>query len=358
MQQEASKKIWLFSYGASGQSITKLSWTVSTDIDIDECYTLTQRDIKYTLIHTPKRVTIYRMKIVFKSLERLMGIIGACVFGYDEISYGECVMEHPGVKMMIEHMNNGSKLLDSWLQHGSLETNKRGLLGKFVLSNSLKEMSKSQLLHYIQNQKRKAEDDLDDMRSGSAPATKLDDAKVLQSIAWDAHPALVEPLFDAGTRAIILEYNQVDRALMKEVIAHERTIKAGNGEIGPYFKGRPGEIYAAYCWLWSALLKLGFTCVDAVNRVKQLQTAGMIEPFELVRAVKVPDARLYEKAVHLYFKQVRVYKRKEFFAVERDEVHRLFGQIEGVVERTPKEQQWWDWAFEAASKRLERKHVA
>jgi len=356
--QEAPRKVWFFSYGASGPSITNTLFISSTGVEIDECYTLTQRDLKYTLIHTNKRISVYCMKNIFKTLESETGIKGFCIFGYDEITYGDRVSEHPGLKLMIEHMNNRSPLFDHWLRYGSLETNKRGLLTKFMTSNDLKGMSKIQLIHYIQNHKRKAEDDLDDTRSGSAAAIKLDDAKVLQSIAWDAHPALVEPLFDAGTRAIILEYNQVDRAMMKEVIAHERTIKAANGEIGPYFKGRPGEIYAARCWLWTALHKLGFTCVGAANRVKQLQTAGMIEPFELVRAVKVPDARLYEKAVHLYFKQVRVYKRKEFFAVERDEVHRLFGQIEGVVERTPKEQQWWDWAFEAASKRLERKRVA
>ena len=134
-------------------------------------------------------------------------------------------------------------------------------------------------------------------------------------------------------------------------------MKATTGEIGPYFKERPDEIYAAFCRLRTALHKLGFSCVGAVNWVKQLQTAGLLEPFELVRAARVPDARLYEKAAHLYFKQVRVYKRKEFFAIERDEVHRFFDQIEGVVERTPKEQQWWDWAFAAASNRLERKLV-
>ena len=358
MQQEAAKKIWLFSYGASGPSITDTLWRSIVSIEIDECYTLTQRDLKYTLMHTTKRVTVLRMQNVFDFMKKKHGIKGANVFGYEELSYGDGVMEHPGIKLMVEHMNRGSSQFESWLLHGSLETNNRGILNKFMISKDMKEMSRSQLLHYIENHKRKAEDDLHGAEGQSAATNKLDDGKVLNSIAWDAHPALVEPLFDLIMRKIVLEFNQVDRAIMKEVIAHERTIKATIGEIGPYFKSRPGEIYAAFCRLWIALHKLGFSCVGAEDRVKQLQTAGMIEPFELVRAVRVPDARLYEKAMHLYFKQVRVYKRKEFFAIERDEVHRFFDQIQGAAERTPKEQQWWDWALTTASKRLERKLVA
>lgn len=357
MPREAAKKIWLFTYGASGPGITGLSWVVSTDIAIDECYTLTQRDFNYTLIRTSKRVTVHCMQKVFKDLEDETGIKGTLVFGYDELNYGDSLLEHPGIKMMIEHMNQKSSQFQYWMREGTLETNKRGLLNRFMVSKDLKEMSKIQLLNYIESKKRKAEDESEDAQVGSVSNSKMDNAKVINSIAWDSHPALVEPLFDPGMRAVVLEYNQVDRAIMKAVISLERIVKATHGEIGPYIKSRPGEIYAAFCGLWTALHKLGFSCMGAANRVKQLQTAGLIEPFELVRAAKVPDARLYEKAMHLYFKQVRVYKRKEFFAIERDEVHRFFDQIEGVLERTPKEQQWWDWAFAAASNRLERKFV-
>ena len=155
--QEASKKIWLFTYGASGPSITSTLWMSSTGINIDECYTLTQRDLKYTLIHTPKRITIYSMKNVFRVLEAETGIKGSCVFGYEEICFGDGVWEHPGTKLMVEHMNNKSPDFNSWLQNGSLETNKRGLLAKFIISNNLQDMSKTQLLHYIQDYKLKTD---------------------------------------------------------------------------------------------------------------------------------------------------------------------------------------------------------
>ena len=157
MQKESPKKIWLYSYGASGPNITRDLWMSSTGIEIDECYILTQRDLKYMLIHTPKRVAICHMKTAFKSLETETGVKGICVFGYDEISYGDGVWEHPGMKLMIEHMNSKSPFFEYWLQHGSLETNKRGILTKFMVSDDLKIMSRIQLLNYIQDYKMKTE---------------------------------------------------------------------------------------------------------------------------------------------------------------------------------------------------------
>ena len=155
--QEAPRKVWFFSYGASGPSITNALWMSSTGVEIDECYTLTQRDLKYTLIHTVNRISVYRMKTIFKSFESETGIKGFCVFAYDEICYGDGIPEHPGMKLMVENMNTGSPSFEHWLLHGSLESNKRGLLSKYMLSNNLKDMSKSQLLIYIQDYKLKTD---------------------------------------------------------------------------------------------------------------------------------------------------------------------------------------------------------
>ena len=155
--QEAAKKIWLFSYGADSPSINNTLWRSITNIEIDECYILTQRDLKYTLMHTTKRITVLRMQTVFRSMETRAGIKGSCVFGYEELSYGEDIWEHPGIKLMIEHMNNGSPLFEHWLRNGSLETNKRGLMSKFMALNNKKDMSKAQLFHYFQEYKLKTD---------------------------------------------------------------------------------------------------------------------------------------------------------------------------------------------------------
>ena len=52
-----------------------------------------------------------------------------------------------------------------------------------------------------------------------------------------------------------------------------------------------GEIYAAWNPRMVFLHKLGFTLQDAETRVKALQTAGVLEPFELERHAYVPNAR-------------------------------------------------------------------
>ena len=54
---------------------------------------------------------------------------------------------------------------------------------------------------------------------------------------------------------------------------------------------KEGEIYAAWNPLMTNLHKLGFTNIDAETRVKALQTAGVLEPFHLVRHARVSDAR-------------------------------------------------------------------
>ena len=51
------------------------------------------------------------------------------------------------------------------------------------------------------------------------------------------------------------------------------------------------EIYAAWNPLMVHLHKLGFMYQDAETRVRTLQTAGMLEPFELVHHAYVPNAR-------------------------------------------------------------------
>jgi hypothetical protein len=39
--------------------------------------------------------------------------------------------------------------------------------------------------------------------------------------------------------------------------------------------------------------------------------------------------RQYEKAMHMFFRGVRVYKRKEFFAATVEDVHHFFDIVEG-----------------------------
>ena len=156
-QRESSKKIWLISYGANGPNITHSSWNSMTEIPIDECYTLAQRDTKYTLVHAKKRVTAYAIGKAMEILEQETGIKRVSIFGYNDFSAGSDIMEHPGMKLIIENVNKQSPLFESWLEAGDIRSCKRGLLNRFLVSVDLNHMSRIQLLNYIRDFKHSTE---------------------------------------------------------------------------------------------------------------------------------------------------------------------------------------------------------
>ena len=122
---------------------------------------------------------------------------------------------------------------------------------------------------------------------------------------------------------------------------------------------KEGWIYIAFTIVLPDLLKLGFTCMSNVNkRIKQLSSStASAEEFSLVCAVHVSDARLYEKAVHLYFSDARIYgKRKEFFAIDKKEAIKLFERIKGSVDWDDKSYRRWKMAFSDASHRQPTSH--
>jgi hypothetical protein len=44
--------------------------------------------------------------------------------------------------------------------------------------------------------------------------------------------------------------------------------------------------------------------------------------------------------MHIFFRDVRVYKRKEFFATSRDEINRFFDMLEYCVGDAGEKEQW------------------
>lgn len=128
-----------------------------TSIKIDECYTLAQRDMKYTLVHATKRVSAHAIAKAMDILEQETGIKRVNIFGYNDFSAGSEIMEHPGMKLIIEHVNKQSPLFEYWLEAGDIRSYKRGLLNRFLLSVDLNHMSRIQLLNYIRDFKHSTE---------------------------------------------------------------------------------------------------------------------------------------------------------------------------------------------------------
>ena len=148
---------FLVSYGSSGENITPSMFSSYPVIKMDECYTLSQRDLKYTLFHNQKRLAKSNVACIFKDLEKKNGIRCAAVFGYEEISMGDEIDSHPGFKLMVEHMNAKSSFFECWMLNGSLEINVRGLLYRYISQNLVSSMSKSQLLTQFEALRRENE---------------------------------------------------------------------------------------------------------------------------------------------------------------------------------------------------------
>jgi len=141
---------FLVSYGSSGPNITPQIFDPYPEIKVDECYTLSQRDLKYSLFHSQVRLTKSLFSLILNEIEKKHEIRCTAVFGYDEIQMGDEIDSHPGFKKMVELMNAKSPLFESWMLTGSLETNKRGILYKYLSQGLTGRSTKARLLHQIE----------------------------------------------------------------------------------------------------------------------------------------------------------------------------------------------------------------
>jgi hypothetical protein len=116
------------------------------------------------------------------------------------------------------------------------------------------------------------------------------------------------------------------------------------------FGHKSGYIYSVKTAPLPALHKLGFSRVSAEQRVDQLsRTTGVAEPFVLEHKSYVPDARLYEKAMHIYFADSRIYgRKKEFFAVEQVKLDEFFHMLNGTLQWNEKNAAKWKYAMRTA----------
>ena len=130
MARGSARKIWLLTYGASSPCITH-SQLIDSGLHVKECYTLTQRDLKYTLIRLSVRVYVKAINEVMDELK----VIPQELPGYEKVTgitgSNGSINEHPGFQLIVKHMNENSPLLQTWMEDGDLHSNSGGLLWEF-----------------------------------------------------------------------------------------------------------------------------------------------------------------------------------------------------------------------------------
>jgi hypothetical protein len=207
------------------------------------------------------------MQKVMDQMLKKYRVIETEVFGFSSVSYNSkedhtLLEEHPGFKLIIEVMNTNISKLEAWLHEGDLTSNRKGLLWKYLQYTDPEKMTRLQLIKRIYEWE---------------PIVK-EHEKCGQQHHIKAPPS---------THTILSKYRNDKplRDVMKQVSKADKRMNQTPSHDGS------GEIYAAINPLMPHLYKMGFTFKDAETRVKALQTAGVLEPFELIRHARVPEAR-------------------------------------------------------------------
>ena len=264
---QTQEQTWLITYGAGCKSIDHEILS-AMGLEADECYSVTWRESKYSLIHLPKGNRKRRSNII-KVMQRMKdehGIIGTDIFGYDCIACNtahtkEFLEDHPGFRQMVTTLNTNTAALEAWMANGTLTSNRKGLLWNYIEATEPEEMTRSQLIRKI--------------KEWSPRVRELEEIEV------------PKPSFSIARSALFqYQHEKSTRKMMKDVSRMEKKLNASESS-----DSKEGEIYAAWNPLMTNLHKLGFTGKDAETRVKALQTAGVLDPFRLVRHAHVPDAR-------------------------------------------------------------------
>jgi hypothetical protein len=271
-----ARKTWLMIYGASSPSITS-DMLLAAGFAVKECYTLTQRDFKYTLLRFSSKV--YLSQIV--SFGKENGIIEQCIPGFDSIEYnrghGSVDFDgHPGFSLIVENLNTRSSALDIWMDEGDCYAD--GMLWNKIECVDYSRMRKTSLVSIIKETNYKFKD--------------LEERyKALEQqygpMGTNLMGAASAKGGSASTHTILMRYrkNGKMRDVMKQTTKLEKQLNSGSSA------DYSGEIYAAWNPLMPDLYKLGFSFRDAETRVKELRSAGVLEPFTLVRHAKVQEAR-------------------------------------------------------------------
>lgn len=98
---------------------------------------------------------------------------------------------------------------------------------------------------------------------------------------------------------------------------------------------RSGYVYFLLNSAMPGLVKVGFTTGPVEDRMRELHTSGVPEPFILGAAFAVQDPEECEGAIHSALASVRVTEQREFFRVSLDEaLNRAFPVIKPCLSST------------------------
>ncbi len=132
--REIQKFIWILTYGSAGPDLDAAKFREYSDSNlvVDECYTTTDRALKYTMIHLEKRNRKTALKGFMDYASVKYGIVPSEIFGYSVIGGNNAsneLYEFPGFKLLHQHMVEGNPSFSFWMKHPELR--RGGILKRY-----------------------------------------------------------------------------------------------------------------------------------------------------------------------------------------------------------------------------------
>lgn len=109
--------------------------------------------------------------------------------------------------------------------------------------------------------------------------------------------------------------NSAQRNLSRRRRRRGHNRQQGDAALSSPGRPRPGYVYCLANPAMPGKVKIGFTTREVDVRLRQLDTTGVAEPFEVAGTWLSPDPRGDERRVHEALSRFRVRETREFFAI-------------------------------------------
>ncbi len=128
------RSVWIVSYGASCPDLeaSKLEGFTQLPLKVDECYTTTYCDLKYTLVHLEEPVRESAMKHIMNYVLVRYSIRSNEFFGYsilNGLGVSKQLCEYPGFKILHQHMVERSPSFSVWIKNS--EARRGGIMKRY-----------------------------------------------------------------------------------------------------------------------------------------------------------------------------------------------------------------------------------
>jgi hypothetical protein len=122
-------------YGSAGPDLDAAKFIEYRDanLEVDECYTTTDRALKYTLIHLERRNRQTALRGFMDYVSLKYGIVPNEIFGYSVIGGNNAVnelYEFPGFRVLHQHMVEANPSFTFWIKSPDLR--RGGILRRYI----------------------------------------------------------------------------------------------------------------------------------------------------------------------------------------------------------------------------------